>query len=314
MPDFTKAAGAKAAEKEAKSTVIRGRPGYLSIKKSSVVFARFLNDTANDPANCWLTLPTHVAVPTKDAPKDYNGKWPSHMSAVCPNATVFRLPGTGSEPGPYEEGFGDCYIHANYRDVKGQFGSYAETVGQTYSLVVLREVAEEAGKISGIHDKMEEYKDPEGNIHSVPAIRMITQRWSNFFGQLNSTAYISGTVLNTDYMIKRDDGNNYNIVPLPEIPDVKPGTPHWAKYEAAAELLGYNLPEIITGLASKDYIGRWFDPSWKPPKDESKDSPAAESVPDEGPQASGDGDLSEAQVEDFRKALQANAVTPTASG
>lgn len=312
MPTLTR--GAQEAEQIAKAaTSFSGRVEYVRLKDQEEAFLRMLTDREE-----WATLDVHMGVPTKEAPKGFKGSWPEKMSAVCQNDKTFRLRNPDGSLGDYEPGYGHCYIHENMGHVMGQFKKPVSQASPViFALCVLREPVRDGDKLIGFRDKTEEWEDKDNKKHTVPAIRTISQKWSNFFGPMNATAVMTGTVCGSDYYIKRD-GNDYNIVPLPEVPGHKPGTDSWKVYEESMKLRNISFEDLILNQASPEYYGRFFDPSVK--QDDSKgNGKGSAGEGDAGGETSGEiadtssDSVSPEELADLRARLEKSVAAP-ASG
>jgi hypothetical protein len=273
MPQFRK--GAESAEESHEAAKSGGRAQYLSITENAKqpTFIRLLSGLDE-----WIDCEVHMGVPTKAAPKDYSGNWPQNMSAVCQNDAMFREMLSTDRPnrptGDYEPGYGHCYIHEHMAEVMGKFGRpVSKTSPTVWALCIIREPVRgpsdsgRSGKIIGFQDKMEDWADDSGTKHNIPAIRIVSQRYGNFFGAIKQSAYIDEEVRHRDFMIERD-GNDYEITPLTPTPDHAPGTASWKLYTDALALTGISLEETIVRQSSPEYYARFFDPTkTAPPQD-----------------------------------------------
>jgi hypothetical protein len=304
MPNFT--TGATEAEKASRRTAMEGRAAPFTIKAGQTKWVRMLTDIKPGP-NGLITIDTHVAVPTREKPKDFRGpKWPSNMSVICANATAFRIHDSNGIPtDEFEEGYGHCYVHENFQGQMSKFNQpIAVPTSQVYALCALRElITNDDGRPTGIRDTMEEYKDDKGS-YQVPAIRLMAQRYQSFYGPMAAAAFMSGTILNRDFMIKRVE-NDYEVVGQDVTEDLRPGTEKWERYTKALELMKLSLPQIIADLASLEFSRRWFDPSYKFSDDgEEGGSEETGTSPAEGqPQ------VDDAEVQAMRERLRASAST-----
>lgn len=253
--------GAETAEQSAKSGGA-GRVEFFRMKDGDPpAYIRPIDDHRD-----WINADVHPAIPTKPAPKNYTGtKWPSLMSATCQNDAMFLLYGDNGEPlvpEQYETGMGECWIHANLADQLDRFNKpKSNSVPMVFALCVLREpVLDPTTKaIVALRDVMEEWADPKGNKRKVPAFRVISQRWGNFFSAMKAGAFLDDTVTNKDWRISRS-GNDYTIVPLPPTADHSPGTPSWAAYTEAIDLMKIDIFATIAEQGSVKYYQRFFIP------------------------------------------------------
>jgi hypothetical protein len=304
MPDFRK--GAAEAEAAAAASSFAGRVDYLSLKDGDRVFYRMLTDIGD-----WITMDVHIAVPTKAAPKDYKGRWPKAMSFVCANDVTFRLRNPDGSLGDYEPGYGHCYVHEHMAGEKDQYGkSRSATSSQVYALCVLREPVMNSGRISGFRDKTEDWKDKDDKTHKVPAIRLITQKWSNFFGPMNNAAYVSGTVCDRDFMVERK-ANDYDVTAMGNATeDHQPGTASWTLYEETLKLRNISLEDIVVEQSSPERYGRFLDPAVEVKdrsKKDGKDGGEEEAAP--SPQAEAEQAVTEDAIEALRADLMKSAST-----
>ena len=274
MPQYSK--GMESAEAAAKSA--GGRADWFSLKSGDKCYVRPLTDRDDI-----IVIDVHMGVPTKPAPKGAKSeKWPAQMSAVCQNASAFRvhLDGVPVEPPRYEEGYGHCYIHEHMQDVLGKFKkSVAIPTSQAWGLFVMREPIMDGGRLKGFRDITEEYKDKEGTTHRIPKIVIASQSYTNFWAAFKAAAYMTGTMCDRDFSVERVD-NDYVISAGRETPDLHPGTEGWKAYTDALELKDLSVENVIADQSSPEYYGRFFDPSWK--EDEAEAEEAAQAAADAG--------------------------------
>jgi hypothetical protein len=260
MPEFRR--GAEEAEAAHEAAKGAGRAQFITIADKETVIFRLLTEIDQ-----WIDCEVHMGVPTKKAPEGFKGQWPQAMSAVCQNDVMFRTMKDGDSPGrptgAYEPGYGDCYIHEHMADVMGKFGRpVSKTSPTVWALCVVREAVRnpETKKITGFQDKMEEWTDDKGVKHRIPVVRILSQRFGNFFGAIKQSAYIEERVCHRDFYAKRD-GNDYEITGLTPTPDHEPGTPSWKLYDQTLELTGFSLEKTIIEQSSPEYYARFFDPT-----------------------------------------------------
>lgn len=295
MPTYSK--GIKAAEAASKASSA-GRADWLNVKSGAdPIVLRPVSDLDDI-----LTIDRHMGVPTKPHPKNVKEeKWPSHMSAVCRNSVAFRVhDAEGNPTDEYEEDYGDCYIHLNMQDVMGKFKkSVAVPVTQSFGLFVMREaVRDGGGKITGIRDVIEEFKDEAGTVHRIPKIVVASQSYSNFWGHFAAAAYMTDTITDRDFAVARED-NDYTVTPLPDRgPALSPGTPAWQRYVDAMALKDLSVEKIVTDQSSHEYYGRWFDPAWHDPR-EDEETAGDEDTAD----TAGQPTLSDEEAEKMRKEM-----------
>lgn len=211
-----------------------------------------------------VTLDVHQFIPTKPKPEGWPGdKYPKSMWAVCQLDRAFRLRGPDGELlDGYEEGYGNCHIHNVMAGKKDPTygGDLAKPASQVYGLAVMRKPLNDpvSGNVIGFQDEMVEFKDAAGTTYQVPKIVIVSQKYSNFWHPIKATAYLPPhTILDKDFIVSRK-GNEYNIVPAIQTPDLKPGTPAWAKYEEALKLTGFSLADYLIEHSTPDHYARFF--------------------------------------------------------
>ena len=271
MPEYSK--GMESAEAAAKSA--GGRADWFSLKSGDKTYVRPITDRDDI-----IAIDVHMGV-RPPAPKNAKTeKWPSQMSAVCQNASAFRIHVDGVPTEQYEEGFGHCYIHEHMQDVMGKYKkSVAIPTSQAWGLFALREPIMDGGRLKGFRDVTEEYKDKEGNTHRIPKIVVASQSYTNFWAAFKAAAHMTGTICDRDFSVERVD-NDYVISAGRETPDLHPGTDAWKVYTDALELKDLSVEKVIADQSSPEYYGRFFDPSWK--EDEAEGEEAAQAAADAG--------------------------------
>jgi hypothetical protein len=282
---------AERAAEEAKKSSFHRVP-TLRIKDGDQVCIRFISERT-------VTFGMHSGVDTKPKPAEFKGEWPKSMFAVCQNDKAFRLRDENREIlDAYEEGYGDCYIHAamkGKKDPKYDTDKSQARV-QTFGLAVQRKPRTDpvSGVTVGFDDVTEEFRDADGAVHRVPKVVIIQQTYSNFWAPLKASMFMGSQMLtDKDFGITRKE-NDYLPSPGPQTPDLAPGTPAWKRYEDTLELLGFDLVEHLLELASADWYARWFDPSRTPKggygrrdsdgddTEEATEAAAAGDTPDQG--------------------------------
>jgi hypothetical protein len=213
----------------------------------------------------WITVDQYGFLPTKDQPKNYQGKtWPKSMPAVSRSDPAFAWM------------FEDDYVAEHMRDSKGN----AYRPSQRYwALACIREEVREGGRVVGYKDKTREVEVPgkdgaESKTITEKDIVIVNMAYSNFFSILTGFVKQYGTALDRDYHIRRKgsgpNDTEYKITPLDRIAvaDNKPGfegadgrryydlrDPEIAaRYEYATPLW-----EIVLQRASDEYYERFFD-------------------------------------------------------
>lgn len=217
-----------------------------------------------------FTADMHWSVPTKPKPDAYTGKWPEKMSGICQNDIMFRIRDDGGEPtDAYEEGYGECLIHAQLAGQKNQWGgSAARPQSQVFGLGVLVEPILDpvTGNPRGFKDRMTEFKDSDGKAHRIPEFVVINQRYDNFWGPAKANLWKKDgphPICDGVWKVWRK-GGEYYVSDGPSDPNHRPGTPSWSRYEEALALIGFDLGEHILHMASPDYYARFFDPNREP--------------------------------------------------
>lgn len=259
--------GVEAAQEASKTTSGYTRPiNYLSLADDESAIIRILTERKD-----WITVAQHTAVPTKNPPSDYDGTWPSHMTAVCRKDVAFA--------GIHK----DCWICD--AGITTKWGKPIGNGARIWAIGVLREEVigtqemADAGQIeqhlvgrrAGCSDAMHEINEigPDGK----PTGRKVMERqflilnfaWSNFYKHLAGFGDAYGTVCDRDYFVKRvgaGKDTDYVFAPLDPTPNLQPGTERWnEKYIVPMQRLEISLGEIITYRASDEYYARWFDPT-----------------------------------------------------
>ncbi len=300
MPTFAK--GAEQAEAAAKAAS-SGRADFLQIKPGTKTFLRPLTDLDEI-----IPIDVHMGVPTKPAPKKAKAdKWPAQMSAICRNADAFRLrDADGKVTDEFEDGYGDCYIHANMSEVMGKFKKpVSRTVSQTWGLFAVREeMKNDSGTLVSFKDKIEEFKAEDGTIHHIPKIVIASQSWSNFWAAFSAAGYMTGTICDRDFSVERVE-NDYIITAGRETPDLHPNTTAWERYTAAMALKEISIEAVLLDQSSAKYYGRFFDPSYK-------DEEADEDEGDEGTSAEAETSMSDEDAAAMKaKMAEAFSTQPT---
>ncbi len=220
-------------------------------------------DDIGDPILGWLTTDYHQQVPTRDAPKDYQGKgWPQKMACVCRMDECF------------EGKYAYCWACDNAP------GKAAKPTGRIWALACLREeVRDDDGDLIGYADVMRtvkrESEETPGEYEEVEerAITIVLMAWKNFFGPLSGMASAYGTVLDRDYLIRRSgDGTDteYRFAALDPIDFVDSDGEEVrfdVRHPEVAERYGSSLTIVdeIDRRVSDDFMGMWFDDSLPQP-------------------------------------------------
>ncbi|MFF7198215.1 hypothetical protein ACFZAM_31465 [Streptomyces sp. NPDC008079] len=270
---FTFRKGGSAAEEadQAARDANRGHngPDYFGIKDDQGTIAiRVLTDHDD-----WIFAEQHSFVPTKAAPKDAGDNWPKSMTAVCRHDEAF------------EGHYSDCYICDN--KLKNNFGKTAVPQVRVWALAIERELVRGDGSdalggpskkdmLIGVRDKIEEIDElnadgkPTGTTLRYPKVLIINQPMKSFFGPLRALNGLYGTVCDRDMIVTRDGtgtDTTYRFSSLDPMPDIKPGTPEWQKYEQVLAEREINLSAIVADKASDAYYARFFNPAFDVDKD-----------------------------------------------
>ena len=280
----------------------------LQFKDKEEVFLRFLT-----PHTDWPVVDTHIAVPTKDKPKKWRAdqQFPKAMSASCSNDVMFvPVEPEDGQPMVYEDGFGNCYIHANYTTVLDQWNNpYSGARPITHSLAVLRE---RKGKV--IRDVMEE-REVNGEKRLVPAIRVIDKPWKSFFSQVHAGAVEDEDVRTKDWAVVKD-GRDWKISALsitanhhPAVEDnpilgTAPATDSWVLYEEAIKFVEADLENYLRERGSEAWMKRWFWPGEWDEKDDTEADNAGTNVGGGGLDVAGLSDDQRAQMEAYIKRMK----------
>jgi hypothetical protein len=267
-------------------------------------------------------------VPTRPKPDNFKGdSWPASITVGCANDVMYQLHELGPDgkqvpTGIYEEPsdhYGHCRVEEKMGDLRNQWGRPYKADPFTFAFVVLREpVLDAGGQIIGLRDVTETWKDSDGREHTLPAIRLAQQKWSNFWGAVKAASYISATVCNRDYLATKD-GTEVTVQALDPTPDHVPGAPTWQPYEDAMALMKLDLGQSVVEKADKDFHARFLDPDYKwPDKKPGKDGDAAGE--DESPAAGtapkdpASDAVNEAAIEALRARLQGSSASAPAEG
>lgn len=271
MPTFTFNRGGAAAEEADKATSgvrTSTHADFFSLKDDGeATVIRLLTDHDD-----WIYVGQHSFVPTKPGPKDAE-RWPETMMAVCRHDQSF---------GGY---YKDCYICD--AKLKNRFGKVASSRVRLWALAVEREVVKGDGSealggperlntIVGIRDKIDEIHEVDdkgeetGNILRYPRILVINQPMKGFFASLKSLYGLHNTLCDRDYTVTREGtgtDTSYRFTAIDPVPDVKPGTPAWEKWQQVLTEREISLEQMVAHRASDEYFAKWFDPSKRLDKD-----------------------------------------------
>lgn len=307
MPNITK--GTKKAEEVAEQNKSAGRYNIRTMflkDGSGPWYLRFLTELDD-----MTSADTHVYCETKGKPEEYKGtNWPTHMPVVCQNDRMFRIVGPDGKPTDvFEEGYGDCYIHARDRGKPrgGKFkGDKSTPTWLTYALAVVREPVPDpvTGRNSGYKDVEVEFKLEDGTIKKLPKIVIIAMTHRMFWSGLEASLFDDASTLgDRDFKVTRKDNDfSFGV----SAPDMKhnPGTASWARYTEALALVGFDLDEEILRQASDDWYKRWFIEGAVPEGGYSRSDEADEDS-EETAAAEGTTRPDPARVSDFAEKLRA---------
>jgi hypothetical protein len=261
MPNLSK--GTRTAEKVAEKNRSAGRYRIKTMflrDGEGPWYLRFLTELDD-----MTSADTHSYCETKPKPDEYKGtNWQDHMPAVCQNDRMFRVPDAdGSPTDVYEDGYGDCYIHARDRGKPrgGKFkGDKSTPTWLTYALAVVREqvIDPVTKKAVGYKDAEVEFKLEDGTLKKLPRIVIIAQTHRMFWGGLEASLFDDANTLgDRDIKVSRKDNDFSFGVSAPDTRH-NPSTESWKRYTQALELIGFDLDEEILKLASQDWYDRWF--------------------------------------------------------
>jgi hypothetical protein len=223
-------------------------------------YLRFLTELDDMPS-----ADTHGYCETKDKPEEYKGtNWPGHMPGICQNDRMFRIPDAAGDPtDAFEDGYGECYIHARDRGKPrgGKFkGDKSTPTWLTYALAVVREpvIDPVTKKNIGYKDAEVEFKLPDGTLKKLPKIVIIAQTHRMFWSGLEASLFDDASTLgDRDFRVTRKDNDFSFGVSAPDARH-NPRTDSWKRYTEALELVGFDLDEEILRMASDDWYARWF--------------------------------------------------------
>lgn len=279
--------GAKAKEAADKAQARAPRTNYFSLKDGESAIIRLIDD--GDETG-WIYVKQHEYVPVqKDAPEDYQGEWPKRTGAICRHDEAFA--------GMYS----DCWICDEM--TREDTGKPYRPALRLWARAVMREAvkgtqemvdegkipATKIGKRVAIKDKMIDVAEMDSKGEATGKtveqfdVQVLNFGMKNFFGYLQGFYDVYGTVLDRDYVIKREGSGTdteYSIVPLPEIKNGEGGIYTLEDAEVRAKYLDIvDLEEIIARRASDDHYARYFDPNKEVAKKEGAKKTSAKAKP-----------------------------------
>jgi hypothetical protein len=257
---------------------------YLpKIGKGKSIFIRYVLDSPQ-----WYYMLSHPSVPTKNKPSNWpeGRNFPKSMPAVCRYDKAFKAQfdkaGNQTAPAIYQ----NCYICDS--GMLNDWGKKCNPVVRVWTIAVIREevlgtaemaqagqiTAEQVGKRVGFKDAVREVEEmdpegkPTGNKVYEPALIVVNQAVSNYFGGLQSMFGVFGTVCDRDYvLVQKDEGKDvdYQHINLEPSPNHKPGTPSWERYIQAVKDQGLDIEAMLMDRSSDDFFATFFDPTKEPP-------------------------------------------------
>lgn len=246
--------GADAAEEAAASAGgTFARTHFFKMEDKGREIIRVVTDAPD-----WIVVDQYGFLPTKPKPQGYDGNWPTHMTAVSRSDPALK--------GMFE----DDFVAEHMRKPDGK--PYKPSP-RTWALACMREEvigdgSEELGgpdmkgKRLGFRDQTREVtrKKPDSDETETTiekAIVVLNMGYKNFFSALDGFYRTYGTLLDRDYVVMRKGegtATQYQIAPLDPIGHDLRDPETAAKYKT--DLV---LEEVILGMASDDYYGRFFD-------------------------------------------------------
>jgi hypothetical protein len=287
--------GQQAREEVKKSLPSFNRVKYLNLSDGESIVLRLIDDSPD-----WIFIQQHGFVPTKGAPKDWEGKdgkkWPASMNAVCRKAK-------NQGDLVFPEHGGECFIcdHMKGND-RSKDGKYRPSIKLWARAIVRDEIkgtkamveaglieAHEVGTTVGFQDHEIEVQDtdkdgkPVGDPTKQPEIIVLNMGMKNFFGALQASYDAYGTVLDRDYRITRRGeklDTEYDIVPMDPIMTKDEESGRMVKFTLAKDeirepyLKLLDLEEVITEQASDRHYATFFDTTKEIPTRAKKDDKA----------------------------------------
>ena len=307
MPNFARTLDqAKSRDDAAKSF---GRLDQWSIKDGETSYLRLISEDT-------ISVGTHRFIPTKPQPEDCKWtKWPGAMWAICARDSAFRIVVDGEATDAFEDGYGQCYIHDKWGGVRG--GKFNKDQGVpdeiTYGLAVVRKVVPDlaTGRIAGFTDETFEHRLPDGQIVKLPRLVIVAQKFSQFWNPVRAGAYMPPySICDKDWIVDRK-GNDLMVTGGTPTPELKPGTPLWARYDKAITILDASLDKYVLDHSNHDHYARFFIEGESPAGGYGRGGDDAE---DEGGAASAgpvttpaNTELPQDQMDAFRQSLSGRA-------
>jgi len=214
---------------------------------------RFIHD-----AHQWIVVDQYQFLPTKPKPAGWEANWPPRMGAVSRSDVALKAM------------FDTDYIAEHMRTADGK--KYRPSP-RTWTLGCLREEVFENGQKVGYRDKTRDVvirkDDGSEETITIKDIQVINLGYKNFFSFLEGFYRAYGTLMDRDYLITRsgtEKDTTYTIAPLDpiknadgEVFDLR--NPKFADRYAT----DWTLESVILEMASDEYVGRFFDPSYVDP-------------------------------------------------
>jgi len=263
------------------------------------------------PLDAMPSADMHMFCDTKPRPDEYKGEnWPKAMFAVCQNDRMFIiLDEAGNPTGTYEDGYGKCYVHDRDRG-KVRDGKFkrdkSQPDWQTFALAVVREPVLDTvtKKTRGYRDATDDFKLPDGTIKQVPRFVVVSQKHRNFWSGVEAALFDGGELGAYDVRVTRQENDYKFAVSAPDA-TLYPGSPAWARYTEALELIGFDLDAEVIKWGSHDWYARWFDPSRTPEGGYGGDDDSSESSADADGMTATAARPDPAAVDEFANRLQA---------
>ena len=298
------------------------RTNYLpKIGKDKSIFVRYIMDSQE-----WYYMMAHPSVPTKAKPGNWpeGRSYPKSMPGVCRHDKAFKTANT----------YADCYVCDS--GMLNDYGKPCNPVLRVWTIACIREevigtdemvaksmiTADKVGKRVGFKDATREVEETDADGKSTgkktiePALIVVNQAMTNFFGGLQAMFGIFGTLCDRDYVLlqkheKKDV--DYQHIHMDETPNHKPGTPSWDRYTQAIKDQGIDIPAMLMDRSSDDFYATFFDPTKeavvKKGKGKEESPTAAASAPAQQQAAAPSNEPDQAQLAAMRDRVRGNVAT-----